>query len=97
MHLWRFQNEVRRLQDEVCRRSNLSKRFQDSHIFFRGDKVITGSFDKSAKIWDATTGQLLHTLKGHLTEIVCVVFNPQGTLVATGNHADVLQCRAVGQ
>ncbi|CAK0892762.1 unnamed protein product [Prorocentrum cordatum] len=44
-----------------------------------------GSFDKTAKIWDCNTGQVLHTLKGHQTEIVCVAFSLQGTLVATGS------------
>ncbi len=29
-----------------------------------GDKVVTGSFDKTCKLWDAYTGQLYYTLKG---------------------------------
>jgi dynein assembly factor with WDR repeat domains 1 len=29
-----------------------------------GDKVVTGSFDKTARIWDAYTGQCLHILRG---------------------------------
>ncbi len=50
-----------------------------------GDKVVTGSFDKTAKLWDAYTGQLYYTLRGHETEIVCLSFNPQSTLIATGS------------
>lgn len=50
-----------------------------------GDKIVTGSFDKTAKLWDAYTGQLYYTLKGHDTEIVCLGFNPQSTLIATGS------------
>ena len=50
-----------------------------------GDKIITGSFDKTCKLWSAETGQLHHTYRGHATEIVCLGFNPQGTLVATGS------------
>ena len=46
---------------------------------------MTGSFDKTAKIWDSTTGQLYHTLKGHKMEIVCISFDPHGMLVATGS------------
>lgn len=30
-----------------------------------GDKIATGSFDKTAKIWDANNGKLIHTLYGH--------------------------------
>ena len=50
-----------------------------------GDKIITGSFDKTAKIWDTNTGKLYHTLKGHKMEIVCTTFDPHGGIVATGS------------
>ena len=30
-------------------------------------QIVTGSFDKTAKLWDSETGQLLHTLRGHTT------------------------------
>lgn len=49
------------------------------------DKIVTGSFDRTAKIWDANTGQRYHTLKGHKMEIVCLSFDPHGMLVATGS------------
>lgn len=41
-----------------------------------GDKIVTGSFDKTAKIWDTNSGQLLNTLYGHQYEIVCLSFDP---------------------
>eukprot|EP00965_Chrysotila_dentata_P227679 6196148-Pleurochrysis_carterae.AAC.4 len=43
-------------------------------------QVVTGSFDKTAKLWNAETGELLHTLRGHQTEIVCLSFDPHGAL-----------------
>ena len=36
------------------------------------------------QVWNANTGELYHTLRGHATEIVCLSFNPQGTVIATG-------------
>lgn len=30
-----------------------------------GDRIATGSFDKTAKLWDTNTGNLLHTFAGH--------------------------------
>ena len=33
-------------------------------LLFR-DKVATGSFDKTAKLWDCETGNLLYTFAGH--------------------------------
>lgn len=50
-----------------------------------GDKVVTGSFDRTAKLWDAQNGQLLSTFSGHTMEIVCLQFDPTGFLVATGS------------
>jgi dynein assembly factor with WDR repeat domains 1 len=50
-----------------------------------GDKIVTGSFDKTCKLWDSNTGQLYYTLRGHATEIVCLSFNPQSTIIATGS------------
>lgn len=49
-----------------------------------------GSFDKTAKLWDAASGENLHTYKGHSMEIVCISIDPTGALVATG------ACVAVG-
>ena len=33
------------------------------------DLVATGGFDYTARIWDAKTGRLVHTLKGPATEV----------------------------
>ena len=52
---------------------------------YHRDKILTGSFDRTAKLWETSTGKLLHTLKGHNMEIVCVAFDPQGELAATGS------------
>ena len=30
-----------------------------------GSKIVSGSYDKSIKIWDANTGNELKTLNGH--------------------------------
>ena len=49
-----------------------------------GKHVATGSYDKTAKIWDATTGKLLHTLSGHTSTIAFVAWSPDGKTLATG-------------
>lgn len=37
------------------------------------------------QLWSSETGKCYHTFRGHTAEIVCVSFNPQSTLVATGS------------
>jgi WD40 repeat protein/transcriptional regulator with XRE-family HTH domain len=48
-----------------------------------GKKVATASQDKTAKIWDATTGQLLLTLRGHTESVNGIVYSPDGKRIAT--------------
>jgi dynein assembly factor with WDR repeat domains 1 len=49
------------------------------------DRILTGSFDSSAVLWDAKSGEPVHELTGHSGEIVCVCFSPDGTKCATGS------------
>ncbi|XP_075793735.1 dynein assembly factor with WD repeat domains 1 isoform X4 [Pelodiscus sinensis] len=49
------------------------------------DKIATGSFDKTCKLWSVETGKCYHTFRGHTAEIVCLSFNLQSTLIATGS------------
>ena len=48
-----------------------------------GKRIATASQDKYARIWDAVTGQLLLTLKGHTDGVNDIVFSPDGKRVAT--------------
>jgi WD40 repeat protein len=41
-----------------------------------GKLVATASFDTTVKIWDASTGELLHNLEGHKAAVWNVVFTP---------------------
>lgn len=50
-----------------------------------GKKLATASADKSARIWDATTGQVLVTLQDHQSEVNTAVFSPDGTLIVTSS------------
>jgi len=41
-----------------------------------GTRLATASLDKTAKVWDATSGQELLTLKGHNTGVSSVAWSP---------------------
>ncbi|KAJ3339231.1 hypothetical protein HDU83_007722 [Entophlyctis luteolus] len=47
--------------------------------------VVTGSSDKSARIWDAKTGELIHKLEGHRGTVYSVAITNDGANIATGS------------
>ena len=50
-----------------------------------GQRIVTGSGDKTAKVWDAASGRELLTLKGHSAAIEAVAFSPDGQRIVTGS------------
>jgi WD40 repeat protein len=48
-----------------------------------GSKFVTTSLDATAKIWDATTFELLFTLEGHADGVVRAAWSPDSTRIVT--------------
>ncbi len=51
-----------------------------------GTRLATGSWDGTAKVWDAAGGRELLTLKGHTSHVRSVSWSPDGTRLATGSE-----------
>jgi WD40 repeat protein len=51
-----------------------------------GALVVTGSDDKTARIWDAATGQPIVVLKGHDLAVNSAAFSPNGLRVVTASR-----------
>jgi WD40 repeat protein/serine/threonine protein kinase len=51
-----------------------------------GHRIATGSWDRTAKVWDAASGKELLTLKGHSGGIISVAFSPDGRRIVTGSE-----------
>ena len=49
-------------------------------------RILTGSEDYTAILWDARTGQEVLTLKGHTQEVTSVSFSPDGQYALTGSR-----------
>lgn len=50
----------------------------------QGYIVITGSDDKTIKLWNVKTGQLLHRFFGHTAEIYGIAISPDGKRIISG-------------
>jgi WD40 repeat protein len=48
---------------------------------------VAAATSESLKVWDARSGQLLHSFGGKKRSILCVAFSTNGLLVAGGGHA----------
>jgi WD40 repeat protein/serine/threonine protein kinase/tetratricopeptide (TPR) repeat protein len=50
-----------------------------------GKTVLTGSFDHTARLWDAASGQPIGSPMLHQNEVLAVAFSPDGKAVLTGS------------
>jgi WD40 repeat protein len=50
-----------------------------------GKQVVSGSDDRTVKVWNAQTGQVTLTLKGHTYGVLSVAFSPDGKRIVSGN------------
>ena len=48
-----------------------------------GSRVVTASKDRTARVWDAATGELLRVLSGHSGAVFDASFSPDGNWVVT--------------
>jgi WD40 repeat protein/uncharacterized caspase-like protein len=50
-----------------------------------GQLVLIGSWDATASLWDAKTGNELHRFRGHTDRVVSVAFSPSGRSILTAS------------
>jgi hypothetical protein len=50
-----------------------------------GSRIVTGSQDKTAKVWDAKSGAEVLTFNGHTSPLASASFSPDGSRIVTGS------------
>jgi WD40 repeat protein/energy-coupling factor transporter ATP-binding protein EcfA2 len=51
-----------------------------------GNRIVTASGDKTARVWNAASGELLITLAGHLERVLKAAFSPDGDRIVTASE-----------
>ena len=47
-------------------------------------RIVSGSYNRTVKIWDALSGQLINTLTGHYNAVLSVAFSPDSSKIVSG-------------
>src|SRR5262249_43233986 len=55
-----------------------------------GHLLASAGYDKTVRLWDTTTGKLLHTLTEHASRVHGVAFSHSGHLLASAGNDDVI-------
>jgi len=50
-----------------------------------GRQIVSGSDDKSVRVWDASTGEVLNVLEGHTAWVNSVAFSYDGRRIVSGS------------
>ncbi|KAK3326719.1 hypothetical protein B0H66DRAFT_637950 [Apodospora peruviana] len=53
--------------------------------------VVSGSGDKTVKIWDVATGHCTQTLEGHSDTVRSIAFSPDSNLVVSGSYDNTVK------
>ena len=57
-----------------------------------GKKIVSGSYDKTLRVWDAESGSsILGPLVGHTDWVTSVAFSPDGKKIVSGSHDQMLR------
>ncbi len=56
-----------------------------------GEKVVTGSADGTAQLWDAETGDRILTFTGHTEKVDRVTYSTDGRYIVTGSLDDTIK------
>jgi serine/threonine protein kinase len=57
----------------------------------RGTRIVSASYDKTVRIWDANNGENLLVYQGHWDRVLTAAWSPDGNLVASAGNDGTIQ------
>ena len=51
----------------------------------KGERLVSGSWDATLRLWEVATGKPVATLEGHTDRVTCVAFDPKGERLVSGS------------
>ncbi len=60
-----------------------------------GKYLASGSYDKTAKLWNVESQKEVNTLQGHIYAIFSVAFSPDGKYLASGSEDNTVKLWSV--
>ncbi|NET67353.1 MAG: peptidase C14 [Moorea sp. SIO1G6] len=51
-----------------------------------GKQILSGSWDRTARLWDTESGKLIHQLEGHTGSVEAIAFSPDGKQILSGSY-----------
>jgi WD40 repeat protein len=56
-----------------------------------GERIVTGSWDNTARVWNLKTGVCEKVLEGHSDTILAVTITPNGKTIVTGSGDETVR------
>ena len=72
LRILRENSKYKQIHQNLCECFVFPEKSLMNFIYFADNIIVSGSTDRTLKVWDANTGLCLHTLHGHTSTVRCM-------------------------
>ena len=77
---------VRENMPEVNQLKGHTQSVRSASFSLTGDRIVTASYDNTARVWDTASGEQLAELQGHTAKVSNASFSPDGIRIVTASR-----------